>query len=78
MEERKWDLEEKLIEILKILKLEDKRNKFPSQLSGGEQQRVWLWAVCAHRQSFLWLLRTESLYSMDAQFQREDQALQAR
>ena len=32
--------EEKLIEILKILKLEDKRNKFPSQLSGGEQQRT--------------------------------------
>ena len=29
-----------MIEILKILKLEDKRNKFPSQLSGGEQQRT--------------------------------------
>lgn len=34
------DVQDKVDETLKLFKLEEHRNKYPSQLSGGEQQRV--------------------------------------
>ena len=36
----KTEIEERIIEVLKKVKLEDKLYKMPSQLSGGEQQRI--------------------------------------
>ena len=37
---KKTEIEERILEVLQKVKLEDKLHKLPNQLSGGEQQRV--------------------------------------
>ena len=37
---KKADIEERILEVLQKVKLEDKLHKLPNQLSGGEQQRI--------------------------------------
>lgn len=37
---KKQEIRERITEVLQLVGLEDKRNKLPSQLSGGEQQRI--------------------------------------
>ena len=36
----KQDISNRITEVLKLVGLEDKREKYPNQLSGGEQQRI--------------------------------------
>lgn len=46
-------VEERVAELLKLLKIEEQRDAFPSELSGGEKTRVALARALVHRPSIL-------------------------
>ena len=63
------DVQNKVDETLKLFKLEEHRNKYPSQLSGGEQQRVAIGREVI-RQPVIFLF-DEPLSNIDARLRYE-------
>ena len=63
------EIQKKIDETLELLKLEEHRNKYPSQLSGGEQQRVAIGReIIRQPVIFLW---DEPLSNIDARLRYE-------
>ena len=68
---RKPDIDRRVREALKLVKMESLRSRFPNQLSGGQQQRVALARALVNRPSVL--LLDEPLGALDLKLRKEMQ-----